>query len=108
RDDLVTGVQTCALPISLAVRRFSSLEETKKKATLARMHRITNAICRGMDLSKEVEIVDGLALGDTLLLERGRDLVGFAIYHTPGGSEPPAGALYGNFVAIDPPERKLE
>src|SRR5881296_2094065 len=55
---------------ALAVRRFSALEETKKKATLARMHRITNAICRGMDLSKEVEIVDGLALGDPLLLGR--------------------------------------
>src|SRR6266702_1201706 len=93
---------------ALAVRRFSSLEETKKKATLARMHRITNAICRGMDLSKEVEIVDGLALGDTLLLERGRDLVGFAIYHTPGVSEAPSGALYVKFLAIDPPQRKVE
>jgi len=93
---------------ALAVRRFSALEETKKKATLARMHRITNAICRGMDLSKEVEIVDGLALGDTLLLERGRDLVGFAIYHTPGVSEAPAGALYVKFLAIDPPKRKVE
>src|SRR2546430_4236364 len=47
---------------ALAGRRFSALEETKKKATLARMHPITNAICRGMDLSKEVELVDGLAL----------------------------------------------
>ena len=93
---------------ALAVRRFSALEETKKKATLARMHRITNAICRGMDLSKEVEIVDGLALGDTLLLELGRDLVGFAIYHTPGVSEAPAGALYVKFLAIDPPKRKVE
>src|SRR5437016_2755448 len=93
---------------ALAVRRFSALEETKKKATLARMHRITNAICRGMDLSKEVEIVDGLALGDTLLLERGRDLVGFAIYHTPGVSEAPSGALYVKFTAIDPPQRKVE
>src|SRR5439155_1327545 len=93
---------------ALAVRRFSSLEETKKKATLARMHRITNAICRGMDLSKEVEIVDGLALGDTLLLERGRDLAGFAIYHTPGVSEAPSGALYVKFLAIDPPQRKVE
>ena len=93
---------------ALAVRRFSALEETKKKATLARMHRITNAICRGMDLSKEVEIVDGLALGDTLLLERGRDLVGFAICHTPGVSEAPAGALYVKFLAIDPPKRKVE
>ena len=60
------------------MRRFSALEETKKKAALARFHRITNALCRGMDLAKEVEIVDGLALGDTLLLERGTELVGFA------------------------------
>ena len=30
-------------------------------------------VCRGMDLAKEIEIVDGLALGDTLLLEKGRD-----------------------------------
>src|SRR3989449_1833588 len=93
---------------ALAVRRFSALEETKKKATLARMHRITNAICRGMDLSKEVEIVDGLALGDTLLLERGRDLVGFAVYHTPGVSEAPLGALYVKYLAIDPQQKRVE
>lgn len=92
----------------LTVRRFSTLEETKKKAALARFHRITNAVCRGMDVSKEVEIVDGLALGDTLLLERGHDLVGFTIYHTPGVSEAPTGALYVKFLAIDPPQRKVE
>jgi ribosomal protein S18 acetylase RimI-like enzyme len=93
---------------ALTVRRFSTLEETKKKAALARFHRITNAICRGMDLSKEVEIVDGLALGDTLLLERGAELIGFAIYHTPGVSEAPTGALYVKYLAIDPRHRKVE
>jgi len=92
----------------LTARRFSTLEEAKKKAALARIHRITNAICRGMDLSKEIEIVDGLALGDTLLLERGRDLIGFAICHTPGVSEAPTGALYIKFLAIDPPQRRVE
>ena len=92
----------------LTMRRFSTLEEAKKKATLTRIHRITNAVCRGMDLSKEIEIVDGLALGDTLLLERGRDLIGFAICHTPGVSEAPTGALYIKFLAIDPPHRKVE
>ncbi len=92
----------------LTVRRFSALEEAKKKAALARFHRISNAVCRGMDLAKEVEIVDGLALGDTLLLERGRDLVGFAIYHTPGVSEAPTGSLYVKFLAIDPAQRKPE
>ena len=93
---------------SLTVRRFSALEETKKKAALARFHRITNALCRGMDLAKEVEIVDGLALGDTLLLERGSELVGFAIYHTPGVSEAPTGALYVKYLAIDRRHRKVE
>jgi ribosomal protein S18 acetylase RimI-like enzyme len=93
---------------ALTVRRFSALEETKKKAALARFHRITNAICRGMDLAKEVEIVEGLALGDTLLLERGTELVGFAIYHTPGVSEAPTGALYVKYLAIDPRHRKVE
>jgi GNAT superfamily N-acetyltransferase len=92
----------------LTVRRYSTLEEAKKKATLARMHRITSGLCKGLDLAKEVEIVDGLALGDTLLLERGRDLLGFAIYHVPGVSEAPAGALYVKFLAIDPAQKRIE
>ena len=92
----------------LVVRRYSTLEEAKKKATLARFHRITNAVCRGLDVSKEVEIVDGLALGDTVLVERGRDLIAFGIYHLPGVSEAPSGALYVKFLAVDPQQRKPE
>jgi len=92
----------------VTVRKFSSLEEAKKKATLQRLHRITNAVCRGLDLAKEIEIVDGLALGDTLLLERGKDLLGFAVYHAPGVSEAPAGALYVKYLAIDPQQKKVE
>jgi predicted N-acetyltransferase YhbS len=97
-----------AVKTGLTVRRFSTLEEAKKKATLLRVHRITNAICRGLELAKEIEIVDGLALGDTLLLERGRDLVGFAIYHSPGVSEAPLGALYVKYLAIDPQQKRVE
>ena len=93
---------------TLTVRRFSTLEETKKKAALARFHRITNGVCRGLEMAKEVEIVDGLALGDTLLLERGSELIGFAIYHAPGVSEAPTGALYVKYLAIDPRHRKPE
>jgi ribosomal protein S18 acetylase RimI-like enzyme len=92
----------------LVVRRYSTLEEARKKATLARFHRITNAVCRGFDVSKEVEIVDGLALGDTVLVERGRDLLAFGIYHVPGVSEAPSGALYVKFLAVDPQQRKPE
>jgi predicted N-acetyltransferase YhbS len=104
----VSALAKAPVKTPLTARRFSTLEEAKKKAALARIHRITNAICRGMDLAKEIEIVDGLALGDTVLLERGRDVVGFAICHTPGVSEAPTGALYVKFLAIDPPQRKPE
>ena len=103
-----SGLAKAALKTPLTARRYSTLEEAKKKAALARIHRITNAICRGLDLSKEIEIVEGLALGDTLLLERGRDVIGFAICHSPGVSEAPSGALYVKFLAIDPPQRKPE
>jgi ribosomal protein S18 acetylase RimI-like enzyme len=102
------AVPRAAKAAGLTTRRFSALEETKKKAAVARFHRITNGICRGLDLAKEVEIVDGLALGDTVLLERGRDIVGFAVLHTPGVSEAPAGAVYAKFLAIDPAHRKPE
>jgi hypothetical protein len=61
-----------------------------------------------MDLAKEVEIVEGLALGDTLMLERGSELVGFAVYHAPGVSEAPTGALYVKFLAIDPRQKRPE
>jgi predicted N-acetyltransferase YhbS len=93
---------------ALATRRFSALEEVKKKAAIQRLRRITNTIYRGLDLAKEVEIVDGLALGDTLLLERNRGIIGFAIYHVPGVSEAPTGGLYVKYLAIDRPHRKPE
>jgi GNAT superfamily N-acetyltransferase len=102
----VPGARPKAAPVT--ARRYSSLEEARKKATLARIHRITNSVCRGLDLGKEIEIVDGLALGDTLLLERGRDLLGFAVYHVPGVSEAPAGALYVKFLALDPAHKRTE
>jgi hypothetical protein len=92
----------------LGVVRYSTLEETRKKAILAKLRRITNGIVRGMDVAKEVEIVDGLALGDTLVLEKGRDVVGFAMYHVPGVSEAPHGSVYIKFLAVDPGHRRPE
>lgn len=90
------------------VQRFSSLKEAQKKTMLGRLRQITNRIYPGLDLSKEVEIVDSLALGDVLLLERERQPLGFAICHTPGASEAPHGALYLKFLAVDPNRRRPE
>ena len=90
------------------IRRFSTLSEREKKGALLRVRKITSQIYRGLDLTKEIQIVDGLALGETLLLERDRQLLGFAICHTPGVSEAPQGALYIKFLAVDPARRRPE
>ncbi|MCI0548544.1 MAG: GNAT family N-acetyltransferase [Candidatus Rokubacteria bacterium] len=103
-------VQAAAKPAKppLGVSRYSGLEEVRKKAVMGKLRRITGAFWRGLDLAKEVEIVDGLALGDTLLLEKGREVIGFALYHIPGVSEAPTGSLYVKYLAIDPRHRRPE
>jgi len=93
---------------AVTIHRFSALEEVRKKSMMQKFRRLTNSLYRGMDVGKEVEIVDGLALGDTLLLERGRELVGFAVYHTPGVSEAPQGSLYIKFLALNSRHKKPE
>ncbi len=90
------------------VLRFSTYEESKKKGLLGRLKGLTGKIYRGLDLTKEIEIVDGLALGDTLLLEKDRAVLGFALCHTPGVSEAPQGSLYIKYAAIDPSRRRPE
>ncbi|HWC04363.1 MAG TPA: GNAT family N-acetyltransferase [Methylomirabilota bacterium] len=90
------------------LKRFSTYEEGKKKALLGRLRALTGRIYRGLDLTKEIEIVDGLALGDTVLLEKDGSLLGFAICHTPGVSEAPQGALYIKYLAVDPTRRRPE
>ena len=62
-----------------------------------------------MDLAKEVEIVDGLALGDTLLLERGARPD--RLRHLPHARRERGagrGRCYVKFLAIDPQHRKVE
>lgn len=99
---------TGAAKLGIGIRRYSTLEEVRKKAAMLKIRRITNGIWRGMDVGKEVEIVEGLNLGDTLLLEKGREVIGFAIYHTPGVSEAPQGSVYIKFLAIDSRHRRPE
>jgi ribosomal protein S18 acetylase RimI-like enzyme len=94
-------------PVS-AVRRYSTLEEARKKQVMQKVRRITNHFWRGLDLSKEIEIVDGLTLGDTLLLEKGREVIGFAVCHLPPNSEAPHGSAYVKLLAIDSAHRKPE
>jgi len=101
------GPKPVAKPAAV-VRRYSTLEEARKKQVMQKVRRITNHFWRGLDLSKEIEIVDGLTLGDTLLLEKGREVIGFAVCHLPPNSEAPHGSVYVKLLAIDSAHRKPE
>ncbi|MEX2222253.1 MAG: GNAT family N-acetyltransferase [Candidatus Rokuibacteriota bacterium] len=103
----LTGPKPSAKP-GTSVRRYSALEEARKKQVMQKVRRITNHFWRGLDVSKEVEIVDGLTLGDTLLLEKGREVIGFAVCHLPPNSEAPHGTAYVKLLAIDSAHRKPE
>ena len=108
RPDSPAAVARPALKPGLAVRRYSTLEEARKKQVMQKVRRITNGFWRGLDLAKEIEIVDGLTLGDTLLLEKGREVIGFAVCHLPPNSEAPHGSAYVKLLAIDSRHRKPE
>jgi ribosomal protein S18 acetylase RimI-like enzyme len=103
----LAGPKPAAKP-GVAVRRYSTLEEARKKQVMQKVRRITNHFWRGLDLSKEIEIVDGLTLGDTLLLEKGREVIGFAVCHLPPNSEAPHGSAYVKLLAIESAHRKPE
>lgn len=96
------------LPRGVRVQNFSKLTEREKRATLPKLTQITNRIYPGMNVSKEVEIVDGLSLGDTLVLVREGTVQGFSIYHTAAGSEAPTGAGLIKFLAVDPYRKRPE
>jgi hypothetical protein len=108
RPDSPAAAARPALKPGLAVRRYSTLEEARKKQVMQKVRRITNGLWRGLDLAKEIEIVDGLTLGDTLLIEKGREVIGFAVCHLPPNSEAPHGSAYVKLLAIDSRHRKPE
>jgi GNAT superfamily N-acetyltransferase len=49
---------------------------------LAAARTLVQGILPGYDFTREIELTDTLALGDTVLLRHGGDLVGFALCHT--------------------------
>jgi hypothetical protein len=88
---------------ALTMRRFSTLEEAKTEGRAPadpqdHERRLSRAGSR-----EEIEIVDGLALGDTSCSSVAATSSDSPICHSTGVSEAPAGALYVKYLAIDPP-----
>lgn len=61
---------------------YGRLSSREKDDALARCHDLVSSLLPGYDHSREITLTDELSLGDTLLLRRDDDIIGFALCHT--------------------------
>jgi GNAT superfamily N-acetyltransferase len=93
---------------SIGYSAYSELSDAERPETLAEIRAVTDAIFPGLDVEREIRAVDSQALGDTVLLRDGDDLVGLAVCHCGGGTEAGSGACFVKFGAVRPGERAPE
>lgn len=61
---------------------FGRLSSCDKDEMLARCRDLVGTLIPGYDHTREIQLTDELALGDTLLLQKRDELLGFALCHT--------------------------
>jgi predicted N-acetyltransferase YhbS len=81
---------------------FSLLSPDEQSTVLERSRALTDAVLGGLDLRREIQAVDVQQLGETILLEVGEALAGFAVCHIGAGTEAGEGALFVKFAAVRP------
>lgn len=81
---------------------YSALDISDRRASLKGCAELTGEIFGGLDLRLEVEAIDRHSLGDTIVLQEGNRIEGFAACHIGPGTEAGSGALYVKFGAVRP------
>ncbi|MDX2168337.1 MAG: GNAT family N-acetyltransferase [Deltaproteobacteria bacterium] len=81
---------------------LSALPAAAREARIAAAAALTGAIHPGLDLAVEIRGVQAHALGDSLLLRDGDELVGFAVCHVGRDTEAGSGVCYIKFGAVAP------
>ena len=61
---------------------YGRLPSRDRDDVLAECRGVVDKLIPGYDFTREIELTDELSLGDTVLLRRGDELVGYALYHT--------------------------
>jgi len=82
--------------------RFSELSEDQKRHTLRECRELTDAICEGLDVSREILAVDSQRLGDTILLLDGSGVSAFGVCHVGPKTEAGSDVCYVKFGASRP------
>lgn len=71
-----------ASPATAAAPLYGRLRDSEKRAVRADCAALLASLAPGYDYTREIELTDRLALGDTTLLRRGGAIAGFAICHS--------------------------
>lgn len=85
--------------------KFSALSASAKAETLAACRELTDSFFAGLDLRREIEAVDRLRLGETILARRGSKVAWFAVTHIGRGTEAGSGVCFIKFAAARPGAR---
>lgn len=80
---------------------YSTVSEGERSAILSACRELTDSIFEGLDLEHEIRATDAQALGETVLLQEGSALCGFAVCHL-GAGEAGSGACFIKFGAVRP------
>jgi len=86
----------------LDVHVFSLLSPDEQAVVLERSRALTDTVLDGLDLRREIQAVEAQRLGETILVESGGTLAGFAVCHIGAGTEAGEGALFVKFGAVRP------
>jgi GNAT superfamily N-acetyltransferase len=83
----VPGPLTVTLTIDAAyadhrIPQLSRVPDQDRVAVLAQCGMLLRELLAGYDFTREILLTDALSLGDTLILERGSDIDGFALCHS--------------------------
>ncbi|PSF38573.1 GNAT family N-acetyltransferase [Aphanothece hegewaldii CCALA 016] len=96
------------LKLNLSQSCYSQFNESEKAIALFECQSLTDAIYDGLDLSKEIQAVDTLKLGDTVMLWDNDRLLGFAVCHCGQGTEAGHQTCFVKFGAIRPTDKAGE
>ncbi len=80
---------------------YSEVSDGERSAILSGCHDLTDAIFEGLDVEHEIRATEAQGLGDTVLLQEGSDIAGFAVCHC-GAGEAGSGACFIKFGAVRP------
>lgn len=81
---------------------FSELSAPDQESALGAARELTGSVYEGLDLTREIESVHRLGLGETVLLAQGSQLAGLAVCHCGPGTEAGEGICFIKFAAVRP------